>query len=70
VVKERCQYLQQVFKEIEECYWFELEELGTHGDHVHVFGRYCASHPALLLGKRVISHRYGLLVLPAITAGS
>ncbi len=37
VVEERCDYLKQVFKEIGERYWFELEEMGTDGDHVHVF---------------------------------
>ena len=37
VFEERCQYLKQVFKEIGERYWFELEEMGTDGDHVHVF---------------------------------
>ena len=37
LVEERCEYLKQVFKEIGERYWFELEEMGTDGDHVHVF---------------------------------
>jgi len=37
VVEERCDYLKQVFKEIGERYWFELEEMGSDGDHVHVF---------------------------------
>jgi putative transposase len=37
VVEERCEYLKQVFREIGERYWFELEEMGTDGDHVHVF---------------------------------
>lgn len=37
VVEERCEYLKQVLKEIGERYWFELEEMGTDGDHVHVF---------------------------------
>jgi putative transposase len=26
-----------VFKEIGERYWFEIEEMGTDGDHIHVF---------------------------------
>lgn len=37
VVEERCEYLKEVFKEIGERYWFEMEEMGTDGDHVHVF---------------------------------
>jgi putative transposase len=37
LVEERCEYLKQVFKEIGERYWLELEEMGTDGDHVHVF---------------------------------
>ena len=33
----RCEYLKQVLKEIAERYWFEMEEMGTDGDHVHLF---------------------------------
>jgi REP element-mobilizing transposase RayT len=36
VLEERCEYLKQLFKEIGERYWFELEEMGTDGDHVHI----------------------------------
>lgn len=37
VVEERCEYLKQLFKEIGERYWFELEKMGTDGDPVYVF---------------------------------
>ena len=37
VVEEQCEYLKQVFREIGERYWFEIEEMGTDGDHVYVF---------------------------------
>lgn len=30
-------YLMQVFQEIAERYWFEMEEMGSDGDHVHLF---------------------------------
>jgi putative transposase len=36
-VEERCEYLKQVLKEVAERYWFEMEEMGTDGDHVHLF---------------------------------
>ena len=29
--------LKESFKEIAKTYWFEMEEIGTDGDHVHVF---------------------------------
>ena len=35
--KERCDYLKHILKEIGERYSFELEEMGTDGDHIHVF---------------------------------
>ncbi len=35
--KDRCDYLKYVLKEIGERYSFELEEMGTDGDHIHVF---------------------------------
>ena len=35
--KERCDYLKHILKEIGERYCFELEEMGTDGDHIHVF---------------------------------
>jgi putative transposase len=34
---ERCSYLKQIFYEIGQRYWFEMEEMGTDGDHVHLF---------------------------------
>ena len=36
-VEERCDYLKQIFHEIGQRYWFEMEEMGTDGDHVHLF---------------------------------
>ena len=30
-------YLGKIFKEIGERYWFEFEEIGCDGDHVHIF---------------------------------
>ena len=36
-MEERCEYLKQIFHEIGERYWFEMEEMGTDGDHVHLF---------------------------------
>jgi putative transposase len=36
-VEERCEYLKQVLKDIAERYWFEMEKMGTDGDHVHLF---------------------------------
>ena len=35
--EERCEYLKYIFREIAERYCFELEEMGTDGDHVHLF---------------------------------
>ena len=35
--EERREYLKHIFREIAERYWFELEEMGTDGDHVHLF---------------------------------
>ncbi|MEM9536219.1 MAG: IS200/IS605 family transposase [Cyanobacteria bacterium P01_E01_bin.45] len=35
--KERYDYLKYILKEIGERYSFELEEMGTDGDHIHVF---------------------------------
>ena len=29
--------MKHIFREIAERYWFELEEMGTDGDHVHLF---------------------------------
>ncbi|MEM1370543.1 MAG: IS200/IS605 family transposase, partial [Cyanobacteria bacterium P01_H01_bin.15] len=37
IAEQRCEYLKGVFKEIGERYWFELEEMGTDGDYVHLF---------------------------------
>jgi putative transposase len=37
VLDERCSYLKQIFYEIGQRYWFEMEEMGTDGDHVHLF---------------------------------
>lgn len=36
-MEERCAYLKIILKEIAERYWFELEEMGTDGDHIHIF---------------------------------
>jgi putative transposase len=36
VVEERCDYLKQVFQEIGERYWFEVEEMVTDGNPMHV----------------------------------
>ena len=30
-------YLKQIIKEICERYWYVIEEIGTDGDHVHIF---------------------------------
>ena len=35
--KDRSDYLKYILKEIGERYSFELEEMGTDGDHIHVF---------------------------------
>ena len=32
LVEKWCEYLKQLFKEIGERYWFELEEMGTDGE--------------------------------------
>src|SRR3989337_1882591 len=32
-----CDELKKIFKEVGERYWFEIDEMGTDGDHVHVF---------------------------------
>ncbi len=37
LLEERCEYLQQVFEEIAERYWFEIDQMGTDGDHIHIF---------------------------------
>jgi putative transposase len=37
ILDERCEYLKQVLKEIGERYWLEIEEMGTDGDHIHLF---------------------------------
>ncbi|MFN9176383.1 MAG: IS200/IS605 family transposase [Synechocystis sp.] len=37
MMEERCVYLKTILKEIAERYWFELEEMGTDGDHIHIF---------------------------------
>jgi putative transposase len=37
LLDERCSYLKQIFYEIGQRYWFEMEEMGTDGDHVHLF---------------------------------
>ena len=29
--------IREIFKEISERYWYEIDELGTDGDHVHLF---------------------------------
>ena len=34
---ERCQFLKRTWAEIAERYEFKLDEMGTDGDHVHVF---------------------------------
>ena len=36
-MEERSDYLRQIFHEIGQRYWFEMEEMGTDGDHVHLF---------------------------------
>jgi len=36
-LEERSDYLKQIFHEIGQRYWFEMEEMGTDGDHVHLF---------------------------------
>jgi len=33
----RVEKLKQIIKEIGERYWFETDEMGTDGDHVHIF---------------------------------
>ena len=30
-------FLKGIFKEIGQRYWYEMEEIGTDGDHVHIF---------------------------------
>ena len=35
--KDRIEELIKLFKGIGERYWYEIEEIGTDGDHVHVF---------------------------------
>ncbi len=35
--KARIEKLKQVFKEICQRYWYEIDEMGTDGDHVHIF---------------------------------
>ena len=35
--QEKIEKLRMVLKEIGERYWFEMDEIGTDGDHVHVF---------------------------------
>ena len=35
--KEKIDRLKMILKEIGERYWFEMDELGTDGNHVHVF---------------------------------
>jgi len=35
--EKRIERLKQIFQEICERYWYEIEEMGTDGDHVHVF---------------------------------
>jgi putative transposase len=35
--EQYCDALKSIFKEIAERYWFEIDEIGTDGDHVHVF---------------------------------
>ena len=36
-LEEHFNYLKQIFHEIGQRYWFEMEEMGTDGDHVHLF---------------------------------
>ena len=42
-----CDELKTIFKEIGERYWFDIDEMGTDGDHVHIFvgsaGRFAPS---------------------------
>ncbi|MEM9157362.1 MAG: IS200/IS605 family transposase, partial [Cyanobacteria bacterium P01_F01_bin.33] len=35
--KERCEYLKYIFGEIAERYGLELKEMGTDGEHIHLF---------------------------------
>jgi putative transposase len=35
--KDNIDSLRIIFQEIGEGYWFEFDEIGTDGDHVHVF---------------------------------
>ena len=34
---ERIEKMKQIFKEIGERYWYEMDEIGSDGDHVHIF---------------------------------
>ncbi len=36
-LEERSNYLRQIFHEIGQGYWFDMEEMGTDGYHVHLF---------------------------------
>ncbi len=35
--QDRLERLKKVFKEIGERYWYGIDEIGTDGDHVHIF---------------------------------
>jgi REP element-mobilizing transposase RayT len=35
--KERGEALRQIFQEVAERYWYRIKDVGTDGDHVHVF---------------------------------
>ena len=34
---ERIEKLREILREISERYWYEMDEIGTDGDHVHIF---------------------------------
>jgi putative transposase len=36
-LEERFNYLGQIFHEIGQRYWFDMEKMGTDSDHVHLF---------------------------------
>jgi putative transposase len=67
-VEERCAYLKQILKEIAERYWFEMEEMGTDSDHVHLFvgaaPKYASSRVMQIL--KSISARQMLIQFPEI----
>ena len=66
--QERGEAIREIFREVGERYWYRIEDVGTDGDHVHVFvgaaGRWAPSRIMQVL--KSISAREMFRQFPAI----